>query len=93
LTPRLDPAPLRLLLAGRLEDAAGAALRALVAAGARPKLRFAAGSPELARRLAASLAIPIASGDLSRLLERICKPDAALPADPPASPSVPTSLE
>lgn len=92
LRPRVDPAPLRLLAAGRAHDAAHAAVRALVSAGARPKLRVAAASPDLARRLAASMAIPISSRDLSTLLDFICKP-AAAGGDDPAIPHDPASSE
>ncbi|AUX19853.1 hypothetical protein SOCEGT47_003060 [Sorangium cellulosum] len=94
LTPRLDPAPLRLLLAGRLHDAGAAAVRTLTAAGARPKLRVVAGAPELAHRLAATLAIPIAPEDLATLLRLICKPARPAVEDapitpPPAAPTMP----
>ncbi|WP_437508270.1 type I-G CRISPR-associated protein Cas8g1/Csx17 [Sorangium sp. So ce1099] len=86
LAPRLDPAPLRLLVAGRLHDAGAAAVRTLTAAGARPKLRLVAGSADLARRLAATLAIPVAPEDLAKLLGLICKPAGPAVKDAPSTP-------
>lgn len=104
LAPRLDPAPLRLLLAGRLHEAGVAAIRTLTAAGARPKLRLITGAPDLGRRLAAALAIPVAPGDLAQLLDSVCKParpeadptpSTHAPATPttPAAPTTPTTPE
>ncbi len=71
----LDRAPLRLLLAGGLDAAARVALQRLVSSGMRPKIRLVAGSAILARRLAASLAIPIARADLDRLKRAVTKPE------------------
>jgi len=71
----LDRAPLRLLLAGRLDGAAQVALQRLVSSGMRPKVRLIAGSAALARRLAASLSIPIARNDLERLKRAVTKPE------------------
>ncbi|WP_437485738.1 type I-U CRISPR-associated protein Csx17 [Sorangium sp. So ce1014] len=95
IEPRLDPAPLRLLVAGRLHDAGAAAVRTLTAAGARPKLRLVAGSPELARRLAAALAIPVAPDDLVKLLGLVCKPAGPTVKDAPSTPppATPTMSE
>jgi len=73
-SPRRDPAPLRLLLSGRLEDAARAAVHRLVSGGVRPKLRLSMGSAALAQRLSASVAIPVHPEDLLRLLGSIRKP-------------------
>jgi len=78
LIPRCDPAPIRLLSSGRLDEAARAAIRRLSASGVRPKVRHLAGSPDLARRLAAAIAIPVSRADLARLLRLVCKPSAAL---------------
>ncbi|WP_437297337.1 type I-G CRISPR-associated protein Cas8g1/Csx17 [Sorangium sp. So ce426] len=91
LAPRLDPAPLRLLLAGRLHEAGTAAIRTLTAAGARPRLRLLVGAPELARRLAAALAIPVAPGDLAELVDAVCKPARSAVDDAPSTPSPATS--
>jgi CRISPR-associated protein Csx17 len=74
LNPRRDPAPLHLLLAGRLDKAARAAIHRLEVSGVRPEIRLASGSPEMARRLAASIAIPVSRADLGRLLDLLCKP-------------------
>ncbi len=41
----------------------------------RPKVRLIAGSAALARRLAASLSIPIARNDLERLKRAVTKPE------------------
>jgi CRISPR-associated protein Csx17 len=71
----LDRAPLRLLLAGRLDGAARVALQRLVSSGLRPKVYLVAGSAVLARRLAASLSIPIARTDLDRLKRAVTKPE------------------
>ncbi|XYH98814.1 type I-U CRISPR-associated protein Csx17 [Sorangium sp. So ce1128] len=86
LSPRLDPAPLRLLLADRMHEAGAAAARTLSAAGARPKLRFFAGAHELARRVAASLAIPVSPDDLIKLLDLVCKPARSAVEDSPSTP-------
>jgi len=71
----LDRAPLRLLLAGRLDAAARVAIQRLVSSGMHPKVRMVAGSAALARRLAASLSIPIARADLNRLKRAVTKPE------------------
>ncbi len=73
-SPSLDAAPLRLLAAGRLPQAAGRALARLRARDARPRVRHLAGSADFARRIAASLAIPISRFDLERALVSITKP-------------------
>jgi hypothetical protein len=77
LSTRGDPAPLRLLLAGRLQDAANAALRGLEVRGVRPKVRTFMGSADLARRLAASITIPISERDVFILKDVLAKPDMA----------------
>ncbi len=73
----LDPAPLRVLAAGRMNAALRLSLMRWRGAKARPKLRNAAGDRALARRIAASLAIPLAPADYRRLLDRI----VALPSN------------
>jgi CRISPR-associated protein Csx17 len=89
--PRCDPAPIRLLLAGHLDAAAKAALARLGTRGVRSKIRLAVGSPALAARLAASLAIPVAPRDLARLLVLIDKPRRALAELDEQSPSLPSA--
>lgn len=74
LRPVLDGTILRLLEAGRVNDAVERILTRLVASGARPTLRTVAASPTLARRLAAAVAIPVAPADQVRLLRAVCKP-------------------
>jgi CRISPR-associated protein Csx17 len=74
LRPVLDGTILRLLEAGRVNDAADRVLTRLVAGGARPMLRTVAASPTLARRLAAAVAIPVSPADQVRLLRAVCKP-------------------
>ncbi len=71
---RCDPAPVRRLLAGDLTSAARGALARLQAMGARPKVRVLGGSSALARRVAASLAIPISATQVGRAFDAICKP-------------------
>ena len=66
---------LRLLGAGQWESASTALFRYLVARGVRPKLRMLAGSTQYARRLAASVAIPISAADHRRLWRLVAKPD------------------
>jgi CRISPR-associated protein Csx17 len=74
LRPRLDARPLRLLLAGRANEAGDAMLSRMVASGVRPKMRSFVASPAYAARLAASVAIPVSPRDLFRLLDCIAKP-------------------
>ena len=74
LVPRSDREVLRLLVAGRLADAAAVALRRLGASGLRPKVRLALGSPALSCRLAAALAVPVDPRDLGRLRDLVAKP-------------------
>lgn len=74
MQPRCDPQMIRLLIAGRLQDASRLALTRLGAMGLRPKVRIVAGSATLAQRLAASLAFPIAPRDVRHLLDAITKP-------------------
>jgi CRISPR-associated protein Csx17 len=74
LKPRLDATPLRLLSAGRLSDAATLLVQRLAAGGLRSKVRVVAGDAAFARRLAASVAIPLSKRDYVRLLGRLSKP-------------------
>jgi hypothetical protein len=74
MRPRLDATPLRLLSAGRLTDASSLLVRRLAAAGLRAKLRVVGGDAAFARRLAASVAIPLSRFDHARLLARLSKP-------------------
>lgn len=74
LHPRLDATPLRLLASGRLTDAATLLVRRLAAGGLRAKLSVVGGDGAFARRLAASVAIPISKPDYARLLARLSKP-------------------
>lgn len=75
LSPRPHSAPVRQLLAGRLDVAAAWAVARLTQSGARPRITTFAGSAEFARRLVASLAIPVAELDLQRLATLVFKPD------------------
>ena len=62
------------LAAGRLSDGIGVAIHRLVAMGLRPRLRIAAGSSQLAVRLAATCAIPLSPRDLETLVSTVAKP-------------------
>lgn len=64
---------LRLLSAGQLELAANALERFLVAQGLRPKLHRLAGSPAFARRLAASVAIPLSASTHRQLFHFVSR--------------------
>lgn len=75
LRPRSHSTPVRHLLAGRLEEAADQAIELLRQGGARPRVRRVLGGPLLARRIVASLAIPIFPADVYRLGALIFKPD------------------
>jgi len=81
--PRCDAQTIRLLEAGRLDEAARIALARLGAMGLRPKLRLAAGDARLALRIAASLAFPIGPRAVSRVLEAVTKPFALQPSETP----------
>jgi len=72
--PRCDAQTIRLLMAGRLDDAARLALARLGAMGLRPKLRYAAGDARLGQRLAASLAFPLDPRSLGSVLAAVTKP-------------------
>lgn len=74
LDPFLDPTPLRLLAAGRLDSAGSVLLRRLGVQGIRPRIRLLAGNAMFARRLAASTCIPISARDCSRLLAHVAAP-------------------
>jgi CRISPR-associated protein Csx17 len=78
LRVRAHPAPLALLAAGRLEDAAALAVQILKTAGARPKLRTFIGGSEISQRILASLAIPLSLPDISRLAAMVFKPDLVI---------------
>ncbi|MGH7435293.1 MAG: type I-G CRISPR-associated protein Cas8g1/Csx17 [Polyangiaceae bacterium] len=69
-----NPMALRQLLAGRLDGAVRTASSQLVARGLRPKLHVVVGSPGAARRIAAALAIPIASRDQKVLRRFVSRP-------------------
>lgn len=75
LHARIDPSVARLLAAGRLDEAVAAMCRHLRVLGLSPRIRFALGSPALARRLAATIAMPVSPRDLERLLRYVTKPD------------------
>ncbi len=74
LSADYDAHGLRLLEGGRLSDGMRALVRQLARKGLRPKLRVFGGDAAFARRLAASVAIPISPRDLSRLLDVAIKP-------------------
>ena len=74
IRPRLDATPLRLLAAGRLTDASSLLVRRLAASGVRAKLRVVGGDAAFARRLAASVSIPLSRLDHARLFARLTKP-------------------
>ncbi len=76
LRPRLDATPLRALAGGDLGSATRLLLARLGAAGLRPKLRHVVGDEGFARRLAASVAIPLHQRDYVRLLTCVTKPFA-----------------
>jgi CRISPR-associated protein Csx17 len=67
---------LRLLASGQLPLASRALRGALAARGIRMKLRTLSGSAAFARRLAASVAIPVSARDHCRLFQLIGRPDA-----------------
>lgn len=71
----LDPTPLRLLMAGRLQAAAQLALRRATVTLGRPRIHFLRGSAHDARRLAASLCLPVGKRDLERLHAAVLRPD------------------
>ena len=75
---RLDSAPLRLLLGGRIDAAGNLAMARLRAAGGRPKVTRFWGSESYAHRLAAAMAIPVAWSDLWHLVALVFKPDLQL---------------
>jgi len=83
LAARCDAQTVRLLTAGRLDEASRVALARLGAMGLRPKLRFAAGDAPLALRLAASLVFPIGPHAVSRVLETVTKPFDSEPSETP----------
>lgn len=81
--PRCDTQTLRLLAAGRLDEAARVALARLGAMGLRPKLRHTAGDARLSLRLAASLAFPIGPRAVRRVLDAVTQPFASQPSEMP----------
>jgi CRISPR-associated protein Csx17 len=81
--PRCDAQSVRLLGAGRLDEAGKLARVRLGALGHRPKLSRLAGSPILARRIAASLAFPMDGHAVRRVLDAVARPfDAAHTENP-----------
>jgi CRISPR-associated protein Csx17 len=87
VTVRLDREPLRRLAAGDLGGAVRVAVRRLEASGLRPVFRRAVNTPGLARRLAASLALPISQQGAARAARLICKPYAMKGEERPAVPA------
>jgi len=81
VTVRLDPEPLRRLVAGDLDGALKVAVRRLDASGLRPVFRRGVVTPALARRLAASLAFPISRDDAARAARLVCKPYETIEAE------------
>jgi CRISPR-associated protein Csx17 len=77
ITIPFDPAIPARLATGDLATAGAAALRRLRASGLRPVIRQVAGTTDLARRLALSLAFPISIGTASRLADSVTKPQLA----------------
>lgn len=67
--------PLRHLLNGQMSQASAALQRFLTARGIRVKLRSLSGSAEFARRLGASVAIPVSARDHARLYQLISRTD------------------
>lgn len=72
--PIADAALLRLLMSGNMTSAVTRARARLVAGGRRPRVRLIAGSQAEARRIAASVAIPLSRRDIARLLDAVCNP-------------------
>lgn len=71
---RLDAEPLRRLAATDFDGALKVTIRRLEASGLRPVFRRGVVTPAFARRLAASLAFPIARADAARAARLVCKP-------------------
>lgn len=69
--------PLRLLSSGQITDASAALQRYLSSRGIRSKLRSLSGSERYARRLAASVAIPVSARDHARLFQLISRNEIA----------------
>jgi CRISPR-associated protein Csx17 len=67
----LDPAIVRRLASGDLEEAVTLSLRRLVAHGIRPTVRFSIGDSRLAQRWASALAFPISSATALRLRNQV----------------------
>lgn len=72
----LESSVAALLRGGRLADAARSGVERLTAQGLRPRLGCLVGSPVLARRLLAALAIPLTAADQQRAVDIVCKPEA-----------------
>lgn len=71
---RLDPEPLRRLAGDDVDGGIRVVIRRLEASGVRPVFRRAVSTPNVARRLAASLAFPISQRDAARAAKLVCKP-------------------
>jgi CRISPR-associated protein Csx17 len=80
---RCDGQTVRLLAAGRIDEAAQTAIARLGAMGFRPKLRRVCGDSRLALRLAASLAFPIGPDGVRRVLAACTRPFDHQPAETP----------
>jgi CRISPR-associated protein Csx17 len=78
---RCDAQTLRLLVAGRVDEAAETALARLGAMGLRPKVRHACGDARLGVRIAASLAFPISPAGVQRVFDACARPFAAQPME------------
>ncbi|MGH7663580.1 MAG: type I-G CRISPR-associated protein Cas8g1/Csx17, partial [Gemmatimonadaceae bacterium] len=70
---RLDPSIFARLATGDMAGAFRTAFRRLAATGLRPHVRSAVGTPNLARRLALSLAFPIPNRTAVRLAKRLTR--------------------
>ncbi len=84
----LDPETSRRLVAGDLAGAGAVAIRRLRASGLRPVVHVLAGDATRARRIAASLAFPIAATDLARCADRVTKPFEARETSDSSPPSM-----
>ena len=78
---RCDTTLLERLVAGDVTAAYQTAMRRLTVAGLRPRMTVATGSPALARRLAAAMAIPLRPTTLDRLVASVIDPDDDSPDD------------
>lgn len=74
VTVRFDPEPLQRLSAGDLDGALRIVVRRLAASGVRPVVQRTLNSASLARRIAASLALPISQDAAAYAAQLVCKP-------------------